>query len=74
MYWASLATLPFLPATAAPIGLTADGLPVGIQIIGREGDDLTAVEFARLLAAETGGYAAAAVSRIMGQRVLTTEN
>ena len=56
MYWASLATLPFLPATAAPIGLTADGLPVGIQIIGREGDDLTTIEFARLLAAETGGF------------------
>jgi amidase len=43
-------------ATAAPLGLTPAGLPVGMQIIGAEGDDRTTIEFARLLAAEIGGF------------------
>jgi amidase len=55
-FWAGLASLSYLPATAAPLGLTAEGLPVGLQIIAAEGDDLTAIEFARLLAAEIGGF------------------
>jgi len=56
--WAGLASLCYLPATAAPIGLTAGGLPVGLQIIGPEGEDPTTIEFARLLAAEIGGFVA----------------
>jgi amidase len=55
-FWAGLASLCYLPATAAPIGLTAAGLPVGLQIIGAEGEDPTTIEFARLLAAEIGGF------------------
>jgi amidase len=58
MFWASLPSLSYLPATAAPLGLTAAGLPVGMQIIGPEGEDLTTIEFARLLAAEIGGFTA----------------
>jgi amidase len=54
--WSGLASLCYLPATAAPIGLTEDGLPVGLQIIGPEGEDPTTIEFARLLAAEIGGF------------------
>jgi amidase len=56
MFFAGLASLSYLPATAAPIGLTAEGLPVGMQIIGPEGEDPTTIEFARLLAAEIGGF------------------
>ena len=56
LFWAGLASLCYLPATAAPIGLTRAGLPVGLQIIGAEGDDLTTIEFARLAAAEIGGF------------------
>jgi amidase len=56
LFFAGLASLSYLPATAAPIGLTAEGLPVGLQIIGPEGEDLTTIEFARLLAAEIGGF------------------
>jgi Asp-tRNA(Asn)/Glu-tRNA(Gln) amidotransferase A subunit family amidase len=52
LFFAGLASLSYLPATAAPIGLTGEGLPVGLQIIGREGEDSTTIEFARLLAAE----------------------
>jgi amidase len=58
IFWAGLASLCYLPATAAPTGLTAAGLPVGVQIIGAEGDDLTTIECARLLAAEIGGFIA----------------
>ena len=56
LFFAGLASLSYLPATAAPIGLTKDGLPVGLQIIGPEGEDPTTIEFARLLAAEIGGF------------------
>ena len=58
MFWASLPSLAYLPATNAPIGLAGDGLPVGMQIIGAEGTDLTTIEFARLLADEIGGFIA----------------
>ena len=37
-----------LPSTVAPIGL-ADGLPVGIQIIGRQYDDRTCLHMAGLI-------------------------
>ena len=56
MFWAGPASLSYLPATAAPLGLTPAGLPVGMQIVGAEGEDLTTIEFARLLAAEIGGF------------------
>ena len=55
-FWAGVPSLSYLPATAAPVGLTAAGLPVGMQIIGAEGEDPTTIEFARLLAAEIGGF------------------
>ena len=56
MFWSGPASLSYLPATAAPLGLTREGLPVGMQIIGAEGDDLTTIEFARLIAAAIGGF------------------
>jgi len=58
MFWAGLPSLSYLPATAAPLGLTTEGLPVGMQIIAGEGDDLTTIAFGRLLAAEIGGFVA----------------
>jgi amidase len=56
LFFAGLASLSYLPATAAPIGLIGEGLPVGLQIIGPEGEDPTTIEFARLLASEIGGF------------------
>ena len=56
LFFAGLASLSYLPGTAAPIGLTAAGLPAGLQIIGPEGEDTTTIEFARLLEAEIGGF------------------
>lgn len=48
--WISMATLNLLPATAAPVGLTAAGLPVGVQIIGPYLEDRTTLDFACRLA------------------------
>lgn len=47
--WPGVATFPGLPATAAPIGKTVEGLPIGVQIIGAKFDDRTTLAFASLL-------------------------
>lgn len=52
------ATLTGCPATSAPAGLTAGGLPVGLQIMGPYLEDATPIEFARLLAQQIGGFQA----------------
>src|SRR5690606_23850998 len=54
-FWAGLASLSYLPATVAPAGLTASGLPVGIQIIGPYLRDRETIAFARLVGAAAGG-------------------
>ena len=56
--WVCLPTLAGLPATAAPVGKTAAGLPVGIQIIGPHSEDGTPIEFAARLAEIMGGFEA----------------
>jgi amidase len=50
--WPGVATYPGLPATVAPLGKTAGGLPVGVQIIGPFLEDLTPIAVARLLERE----------------------
>jgi amidase len=55
-FWVAHASLPGLPAVAAPIGPTAGGLPVGAQVIGPRYEDDTAITFAGLLGEVTGGY------------------
>ncbi|HXJ17531.1 MAG TPA: amidase [Candidatus Polarisedimenticolia bacterium] len=54
--WISPAILTGCPATAAPVGRTQAGLPVGIQIMGPYGEDATCIAFADLLAQEVGGF------------------
>ena len=56
MFWAGLCNVVYLPATAAPAGLTRSGLPVGIQIIGPYLGDHTCIEFARLIEQNFGGF------------------
>lgn len=53
--WPGMATLAHLPVTAAPIGLSPEGLPIGIQIIGPYLEDRTTIAFAGLLEREFGG-------------------
>ena len=56
LFWAGLATAPFLPSTVAPVGLTGEGLPVGLQIVGPEFADLSTIWLAGELAKLIGGY------------------
>lgn len=49
MFWAGFSGVAYLPSSIAPLGLTAEGLPVGVQIIGQQYHDLTCIHFARLL-------------------------
>lgn len=51
-FWAGLFGLFYLPASVAPIGLTPDSLPVGVQIVGPQYGDRTTLHFARLLEKE----------------------
>ncbi|WP_316175021.1 MULTISPECIES: amidase [unclassified Bradyrhizobium] len=53
--WPGIATLPGLPATAIPLGL-ADGLPVGVQIVGPWLEDRTLLKLAELIEREFGGF------------------
>ena len=59
--WIGLATMAGLPATAAPIGRTKGGMPVGVQIVGPYLEDKTTLEFAKLLAEVQGGFEAPAL-------------
>ncbi|WCM27894.1 amidase family protein [Sphingomonas sp. QA11] len=46
--WPGLATYPGLPATSVPIGRTAEGLPIGMQVIAGLNRDHNAIAAARL--------------------------
>lgn len=54
--WIAAATLIGLPSTAAPIGRTESGLPIGVQIIGGYLEDNTTIAFAGLIEREFGGF------------------
>jgi amidase len=58
MPWVVTATLTGCPATAASIGQSSSGLPVGIQIMGPFWEDATSIEFAALLSDQIGGFTA----------------
>ena len=48
-FWSGYGGLAYLPSTVAPIGLDPDGLPVGVQIIGAQYDDLSCIRMARFI-------------------------
>ena len=54
--WVALASAAFLPATSAPVGVTSEGLPVNVQIVGPFLGDKTTIRFAELLADVRGGF------------------
>lgn len=49
MRWAGLTLNAYLPATAAPIGQTRSGLPIGVQIVARNMGDKTSLAVAKIL-------------------------
>ena len=54
--WPGVATLPGLPSTAIPTGLSPSGLPVGVQIVGPWLEDRTPLHLAELIEREFGGF------------------
>jgi amidase len=58
--WIAHATLTGCPATVAPVGLSSEGLPVDIQIMGPYWEDATPIAFAELMGREIGGFVAPA--------------
>jgi amidase len=53
--WMAPAGACYLPATVIPVGCLANGLPVGIQIVGPYLEDRTTLDLGRHLLAMTGG-------------------
>ena len=56
MFWAGFMGMAGLPSTVAPAGLTPEGLPVGVQIVGPQYGDLTCIRLAQLLEREYQGF------------------
>jgi amidase len=56
IFWAGYSGVTWLPSTAAPIGQSKDGLPIGVQIIGRQYGDYECIQFAKLLQKEYRGF------------------
>ena len=56
LIWAGPAVVSYLPATTAPAGVTSEGKPVGIQIIGPHLEDYTTIEVAAMFEEILGGF------------------
>lgn len=56
MAWPGIANLPGLPATAMPVGLSPEGLPIGVQILGPWLEDRTPLKLAELIEREFAGF------------------
>jgi hypothetical protein len=52
LFWGRLRGVAYLPATAAPIGQSSEGLPIGVQIVGPQYGDYSTIAFAKLLEQE----------------------
>lgn len=56
MGWVGLTNVVYLPSTIAPIGISSQGLPIGIQIVAPYLQDKTSTKFACLLKDLVGGF------------------
>jgi amidase len=56
MFWSGISCFYLLPSTAAPLGFSPDGLPIGVQIVGAQYADRTTIQFAKLLESGWQGY------------------
>jgi amidase len=57
MWWAGIAGMCYLPGTAVPIGLSPEGLPLSVQIVGPQHGDLSTIRLAQLIEREYYGFA-----------------
>jgi amidase len=56
LVWGGIATAPGHPSTAMPVSRSAQGLPIGVQLIGPLFEDHTPIRLAELLDREFGGF------------------
>ena len=56
VFWAGIFGMAYLPATVFPTGLSAGGLPIGLQAVGPEYGDRMCIEFARAIGQVIGGF------------------
>ena len=56
LFWAGISCGVYLPGTVAPAGLTASGLPCGLQIVIGHLRNREGIAFARMMESELGGY------------------
>jgi amidase len=56
LLWPGIATCPGLPATAIPVGLSPEGLPIGVQLVGAWLEDRTPLKLAELIEQNFGGF------------------
>jgi len=56
LFWISFATHTGHPATVVPVGLTNEGFPVGMQIIGPYLEDATPIDLAAKMEELLGGF------------------
>lgn len=57
MFWSGYSGVAYLPSTVAPIGLGQGQLPIGVQIVGPQYDDLTCIQFAALIERDFHAFA-----------------
>lgn len=58
MFWAGYSGMAYLPSTVAPAGLSPEGLPIGVQIVGPAYGDLTTIAVAKWLEKGHRGFVA----------------
>jgi amidase len=54
--WTVPVGMVYLPSTVPPVGLSSGGLPIGMQVVGAHGADLTTIRMAGHISALCGGY------------------
>jgi amidase len=58
MWWAGIAGMCYLPGTAAPVGVSQEGLPLSVQVVGPQYGDLSTIRFAQLIEREYYSFVA----------------
>jgi amidase len=55
VFWSALTGTCYLPSTVFPAGVGREsGMPIGLQVVGREGADFLTIDFCRLLEKDCG--------------------
>jgi amidase len=63
IWWTTLIGMAYLPSTVVPVGFTADGLPLAVQVVGPYLEDRTCLAVARHLATELSSLVTPPIAR-----------